>query len=142
MGLKFRELFRARPADHLAGQELVGLLEPGLEFEGKMTVSSGMVRLNTHFKGEIQSSGAVVLAEQGELEGEVRSRFVSVAGKVKGTIHATEKVEIKASGVVLGDIFTASLVVEPGGYFDGQCHMPTPVPATPSTEAERAEQKA
>ena len=142
MALKFRELFRARSSDHLVGQELVGLLEPGLEFEGKMTVSSGMVRLNTHFKGEIHSSGAVVLAEQGELEGEVRSRFVSVAGKIKGTVHGAEKVEIKANGVVLGDIFTASLVVEPGGYFDGQCHMPTPASPEQPLEAEGAKQKA
>lgn len=135
MALKFRELFRAKASDHLADQELVGLLEPGLEFEGKMTVSSGMVRLNTHFKGEIHSSGALIIAEQGEMEGEVHSRFVSVAGKVKGAVHATEKAEIKAKGVVLGDIYTASLVVEPGGYFDGQCHMPTPVPANQPAEA-------
>jgi len=142
MALKFRELFRARSADPLADQELVGLLEPGLVFEGKMTVSSGMVRLNTHFKGEIHCAGALIVAEQGELEGEIHSKFVSVAGKVKGTVHATDKVEIKANGVVLGDIYTASLVVEPGGYFDGQCHMPAPMPANQTSETEPAEQKA
>jgi cytoskeletal protein CcmA (bactofilin family) len=27
--------------------------------------------------------------------------------------------------VVVGDISTPVLVVEPGGFFDGQCHMPT-----------------
>jgi len=140
MALKFRELFRARSSDPLAGQELVGLLEPGLVFEGKMTVSSGMVRLNTHFTGEVHSSGALIVAEQGEIEGEIHSKFVSVAGKVKGTVHAADKVEIKANGVVLGDIYTGSLVVEPGGYFDGQCHMP--VPANQTAETEPAGQKA
>lgn len=137
MALNFRDLFRAKAPDHLADEELVGLLEPGLEFEGKMTASSGMVRLNTHFKGEAHCAGALVIAEQGEMEGEIHSRFVSVAGKVKGAVHATEKVEIKAKGVVLGDIYTASLVVEPGGYFDGKCHMPTPVPENQPAEAER-----
>lgn len=142
MALKFRELFRARSSDPLVDQELVGLLEPGLVFEGKMTVASGMVRVNTHFTGEIHCSGAVVLAEQGELEGEVRTKFISVAGKIKGTVHASEKVEIKANGVVLGDIYTASLVIEPGGYFDGQCHMPVPSPANQPAEMEEVEQKA
>jgi len=137
MALKFREMFRSKTSEHLADQELVGLLEPGLEFEGKMTASSGMVRLNTHFKGEAHCSGALIIAEQGELEGEVHSKFVSVAGKVKGSVHATEKVEIKANGVVLGDIYTASLVIEPGGYFDGQCHMPTPVSTNQPVEAEQ-----
>lgn len=142
MASKFRELFRARSADALANQELVGLLEPGLEFEGKMIVSSGMVRINTHLKGEIDCSGAVVLAEQGEVEGEIRTRFISVAGKIKGTVHASEKIEIKANGVVLGDIHTGSLVIEPGGYFDGQCHMPVPADANHSEEMEESVQKA
>jgi cytoskeletal protein CcmA (bactofilin family) len=133
---RLRELFRAKSSDHLDDQELVGLLEPGLEFEGIMTASSGMVRLNTHFKGEIHCGGAVIIAEQGEMEGEIHSKFVSVAGKVKGTVHATEKIEIKAKGVVLGDIYTTSLVLEAGGYFNGQCHMPDPVPVSDPVEAE------
>ena len=142
MALKFRELFRARPLDPLTNQELVGLLEPGLEFEGKMTVSSGMVRINTHLKGQIDCSGAVIIAEQGEVEGEIRTGFISVAGKIKGTVHASEKIEIKANGVVLGDIHTGSLVIEPGGYFDGQCHMPVPAAASRSEEMEEEAQKA
>jgi cytoskeletal protein CcmA (bactofilin family) len=142
MAMKFGELFRGRSADPLGDQELVGLLEPGIEFEGKMTVASGMVRINTHLKGEVDCGGAVVLAEQGEVEGEIRSRFISIAGKVKGTIHASEKIEIKANGVVLGDIHTASLVIEPGGYFDGQCHMPVPGYANSAEEREEAKQRA
>ncbi len=141
MALKFRELFGGRSSDPLVDQELVGLLEPGLEFEGKLTVSSGMIRINTHIKGEIHCSGAVIIAEQGEVEGDIRTKFISVAGKVKGTVHAAEKIEIKANGVVLGDIHTVSLVVEPGGYFDGQCHMPTPVAPNQSAELEDAQQK-
>lgn len=126
MALKVGEMLRARSADPLADQELVGLLEPGIEFEGKITVSSGLIRINTHIKGEVDCAGAVVVVDQGEVEGEIRSRYISIAGKVKGTIRASEKIEIKANGIVLGDIHTAALVIEPGGYFDGQCHMPVP----------------
>lgn len=142
MASRFRELFRARSSDGPASQELVGLLEPGLEFEGKITVSSGMIRINTHLKGQIDSTGAVVIAEQGEVEGEIHTRYISVAGKVKGAVHASDKVEIKANGVVLGDIHTGSLVIEPGGYFDGQCHMPAPAAAHRNEEMEAATRKA
>ena len=129
MAFKFRDWLRRPKPGMLVDQELVGLLEPGVEFEGKMHVSSGMVRVNTHLKGEIRSEGALILADLSEVEGEIYSNLVSVAGKVKGAIHAAERVEIKANGVVLGDIYTPSLIVEPGGYFEGQCHMPTPEPA-------------
>jgi len=142
MALKISQIFRGRSADPLGDQELVGLLEPGVEFDGKMTVPSGLVRINTHFKGEIHCAGAVVIADQGEMEGEIRSKLISIAGKVKGTVHASEKVEIKANGIVLGDIHTASLVIEPGGYFDGQCHMPIPELSHSSEESADAKQRA
>jgi cytoskeletal protein CcmA (bactofilin family) len=102
----------------------VGWLEPGIEVEGKIKIASGLLRLNSHFKGEIHSQGTVVVHDQGEVEGEIHATIVSVTGKVKGTIHASERVEIKEHAIVLADLYTAGLVVDPGGFFDGQCHMP------------------
>jgi cytoskeletal protein CcmA (bactofilin family) len=113
----------------------VGWLDPGVEVEGKMKVTSGLIRVNTHFKGEIDSEGAVVVHDQGEVEGDIRTRILSVTGKIKGNVHASEHLEIKEHGVVLGSIYTPCLLVEPGGFFDGQCHMPTPGPAAPGATA-------
>ena len=142
MALKFPGIFRARSAHALGDQELVGLLEPGIEFEGRMTAASGLPRINTHLKGEVDCGGVAVIAEQGEVEGEIRARSISIAGKVKGTIRASEKVEIKAKGIVLGDIQTPLLVIEPGGYFDGRCRMPVPEIAHDPVETEDEKQKA
>jgi cytoskeletal protein CcmA (bactofilin family) len=108
----------------------VGWLEPGVEVEGKMKVTSGLIRVNSHFKGEINCEGTVVVNDQGEVDGVIRTRIISVTGKIKGKVHASERLEIKEHGVVLGDIFTPCLLIDPGGFFDGQCHMPTPEPAT------------
>ena len=117
---------RRQQLAELINDEMVGMIEPGIELEGRLKFASGMIRLNAHFKGEIQSEGLVVVADQGEVEAEIHARNISVAGKVKGAIHAMERIEIREHGVVLGDIYTPSLVVDPGGYFDGQCHMPAP----------------
>jgi cytoskeletal protein CcmA (bactofilin family) len=119
----------------------VGWLEPGIELEGKMKVTSGLIRLNAHFKGEITSDGAVVIHDQGEVDGDIQARVVSVTGKVKGTIHAKERLEIKEHGIVLGDIHTPCLLVDPGAFFDGQCHMPSPDPtAQTARSVDSAEQ--
>ena len=119
---------RRRELVELLDHDLLGLLEPGVEVHGKMKVPSGLLRLNTHFTGEIISEGLLVVAEEGEVEAAIQARLISISGKVKGTIHATERLEIKEHGVVLGDISTPCLVIDPGGYFDGQCHMPAPSP--------------
>jgi cytoskeletal protein CcmA (bactofilin family) len=46
-----------------------------------------------------------------------------VGGKVEGTVHATELVDIKASGETLGDIYTLRLAVSEGGVFEGRSYM-------------------
>lgn len=102
----------------------VGWLEPGVELEGKLKVSAGLIRLNCHFKGELHSEGTVVIHDQGEVEGDIHAKLVSITGKAKGNIHASERLEIKEKGIVLGDIYTPCLLVDPGGFLDGQCHMP------------------
>lgn len=118
----------------------VGWLEPGVELEGKLKVSTGLLRLNCHFKGELHSEGTIVIHDQGEVEGEIHAKLVSISGKTKGTIHASERLEIKDKGVVLGDIYTPCLLVDPGGFLDGKSHMPLRQPggpATPSLETEK-----
>ena len=107
-------------------QELVGFLGPGVEVDGQIRVSGGAFQFNSQFKGNVLSQGTIIVADQAWVESEMEARVVRVMGKVKGSIRATEALEIKEHGVVLGNITTPVLVVEPGGYFDGQCHMPTP----------------
>jgi cytoskeletal protein CcmA (bactofilin family) len=105
---------------------MTAVLEPGVEVDGKMQISSGTVRLNTTFKGEIVGQGVVVVGEQGEVEASIHANSITIRGKVKGAVCAVEKLEIQEHGVLLGDIDTPVLIVEPGGYFDGHCHMPAP----------------
>jgi cytoskeletal protein CcmA (bactofilin family) len=110
----------------------VACLEPGVEVEGNLKAASGCIRLNTRIKGDIVSEGALVLYDQGEVEGNIEARVVTITGKVKGNVYAKERLEIKEHGSVVGDVYTSCLLMDPGGFFEGQCHMPAPEPATQS----------
>ena len=120
---------------------MTAVLELGVEVDGKMQISSGTVRLNTTFKGEIVGQGAVVVGEQGEVEASIQANSITIRGKVKGAVCASEKLEIQEHGVLLGDIDTPILIVEPGGYFDGHCHMPAPGVAKEATAPSRPIEK-
>jgi cytoskeletal protein CcmA (bactofilin family) len=50
------------------------------------------------------------------------SRQVIVAGAVRGNI-TTQKLEIRATGRVWGDVVTTSFVTEDGGFLRGQIRM-------------------
>ena len=132
MRFRFRKGSTAKWPDR---DQPVGLLEPGVEVDGKMRVLGGTLRLNTHFKGEITSVGTIVVADQGEVEADISAKVVTITGKVKGAVHATERLEIREHGVILGDIYTPILVVDPGACFHGQCHMPTPEPEEQATKS-------
>jgi cytoskeletal protein CcmA (bactofilin family) len=108
-----------------SNEELVALLEPGIEIEGQIKVSSGMVRLNCQFKGTICSTGTVVVAGQGDIEADIEATQISIAGKVKGNVRASEHLEITEHGILLGDVETPLLKVDPGAFFTGHCDMPT-----------------
>jgi len=139
MIFSFRKSRRSQELAALLDSDMMGLIEPGLEIEGRLRFTSGMIRLNGHFRGEINAEGTVIVAEQGEVDAEIHARVVSIAGKVKGTIHATEQIEIKEHGIILGDIYTPCLVVDPGGFFEGQSHMPVPEPQKTQVGPEKAE---
>ncbi len=125
MAFGFGKGRRWKNVSELTKQGIVTVLEPGADIEGKMTIGSGTARLNSHFKGEIAGKGTVLVAERGEVEADIKAKTAIVVGKIKGIVRVSERLEIRERGVVLGDIYAPVLVVEPGGYFDGQCHMPT-----------------
>jgi cytoskeletal protein CcmA (bactofilin family) len=69
------------------------------------------------------SSHSLILGEGARVEGQIEGNHVVIAGKFDGVIFAKGRVEIQAKGVVMGEIHSPCLVIEPGGIFDGQCHM-------------------
>ena len=49
----------------------------------------------------------------------VKAREVIVMGKMKGSIEASEKVWVRKDAQLVGDVQTAGIVIEDGGYFKG-----------------------
>lgn len=106
------------------GTDFSGFLEKNVRLEGTLE-ASGVLRLDSQMKGNILSSHSLVLGESARVEGQIEGNHVAIAGKFDGVIFAKGRVEIQPKGVVTGEIHTPCLVIEPGGIFDGQCHMLT-----------------
>lgn len=102
--------------------EFTGFLDTGVRFEGTLE-ASGVFRINAELKGNVISSHSLILGEGARVEGQIEGNHVVIAGKFDGVILAKGRVEIQAKGVVTGEIHSPCLVIEPGGIFDGQCHM-------------------
>ena len=105
-----------------AVERITSVLGPGVIWEGKITGSGG-VRIEGTFEGQIALRGMLVVGESGRVTCEnIRANTVIVAGAVRGNI-TTQKLEIRATGRVWGDVVSTSFVTEDGGFLRGQIRM-------------------
>jgi cytoskeletal protein CcmA (bactofilin family) len=86
-------------------------------------VSAGNLRIDGQVKGQINADGDVVLSPQSQVEADIRSQNVSVAGRFKGNIAVKGKAHLARGGRIDGNITSKTLVVEEGGIFHGQSIM-------------------
>jgi cytoskeletal protein CcmA (bactofilin family) len=84
--------------------------------------SKGTVKVEGQLDGDVVAD-CLIIGEAGKLTGDVTVREIIVGGRVVGTIHATDGVDILRKGEVCGDIFAARLTIAEGAHFDGRSTM-------------------
>ena len=125
-----------------AVERITSVLGSGLIWHGSINGSGG-VRIEGAFEGEIALRGMLVVGETGRVTCQnVRANTVIVAGAIRGNI-TTQKLEIRASGRVWGDVVTTAFVTEEGAFLRGQIRMEETVelnlePAPDTTPSEAA----
>lgn len=105
-----------------SGEEWTGFIDQGVSLEGTITVK-GTFRIDGAMKGNIISEQTIILGENAKIEGQIEGNRVVIAGRFDGVIFAKGRVEIQAKGVVTGEVHAPCMVIDPGGIFDGRCHM-------------------
>jgi cytoskeletal protein CcmA (bactofilin family) len=103
-------------------ERVTSVLGAGIIWKGKLTGKGG-VRIEGTFEGEISIQGLVVVGETGKVTCEnVHANTVIVAGGLNGSITA-EKLEIRKTGRVWGDVVVSAFSTEEGGFLRGQITM-------------------
>ena len=96
----------------------------GTRVEGWVT-TEGSIRIDGTVVGDCVAKDSAAVGPSGSLEGNLSAKNVSLAGKVKGTITASEKLILESKSLLQGDIKAMRLVVDEGATFDGRCTMST-----------------
>ena len=90
-------------------------------FEGSISTSSS-TRIDGTLQGKITGENSLVVGERGVVTGEIKALEIIVFGRIEGVIEA-DRLEIKDTGVVTGDLYVGKLVVQEGGIYNGRCAM-------------------
>ncbi len=102
--------------------DLNGFLDSGSHIQGELRFQTTF-RVDGKFSGTVVSDGELIVGQGGDVEGDLRVGQVVVSGIVRGTIRAARRIHLSATGKLLADIDTPSLVIEDGGFFEGRCTM-------------------
>ena len=103
-------------------ERITSVLGNGIIWNGKIHGAGG-VRIEGTFEGEIAIKGILVVGETGRVNcADLRANTVIVAGIIKGNITA-EKLEIRATGRVWGDVTVVAFASEEGAFLRGQVKM-------------------
>jgi len=114
--------------------DLTAFIDEGSEIEGKYTFS-GTVMLNGKFRGEIASTDTLIIGEKGIVHAAIHAGVVLISGQLVGNLVATERVELRGSARVFGDVEAPVVVVEEGVLFEGHCRMTQAPPVAESAPA-------
>lgn len=115
-------MWRWRGNNITPNQASTSVVDQGCELEGRLTFDGTLI-LNGKFHGEIHSSGTLLVGETGQVQADMQVDVLIVSGQVTGNITARERVELKRTARIFGDIATPVLILEEGVVFDGHCKM-------------------
>lgn len=81
---------------------------------------SGDLFLDGEVEGTVDlKQNSVTIGPNGRVKAKVSAKSVMVEGKLEGNIAASERVEIRETATVMGDIITKRIMIAEGSYFKG-----------------------
>ena len=83
----------------------------------------GVVEVEGVVDGEIELTGSVIVTPTGLINGPIKADVIRVAGRIEGCVTARDHLRLEKTGSLVGDVTTASLVVEDGGQLNGRTAM-------------------
>lgn len=100
------------------GADIRSALGVGTVIEGRFSFETP-TQIDGTLNGEVTSTSVLVIGEHALVRANIKVGTLIVLGKVHGNINATEMLEIKANGHLVGDVVTGQIAIEAGGYFEG-----------------------
>ena len=87
--------------------------------KGELSGSEDLI-VDGEVEGSITLRGqSLTVGPNGRVRANIEARNVIVHGRVDGNIHATERVDLRKSATLSGDIATARISIEDGAFFKG-----------------------
>lgn len=123
-------MFKSKKDDRMANgnntinPSSVNSIKKGTTIVGEIT-SDGDIRFEGKLKGNLTTSGKLIIGKTGHIIGDIKCKNSDVEGSIEGKIIVSELLSLKATAKIKGEIISNKLAIESGAMFDGSCNMAT-----------------
>jgi cytoskeletal protein CcmA (bactofilin family) len=124
----------ARPAEEPVRNDMrsaeVATIGKSVVVKGELSGSEDLV-IDGEVEGSISLQGqTLTIGPNGRVRANIEAKNVIVHGRLNGDINATERVDLRKSASLSGDISTARISIEDGAFFKGGIDIQKPEPAS------------
>lgn len=105
---------------------------------GKSVVFKGQIesREDLIIEGDVEGTiemlaHRLIIAASGEVKANVMAREIEVLGSIEGKVEAVDKVYIRKGARFIGDVHSAGIVIEDGGFIKGNIDLSRQPSETP-----------
>ena len=110
-----------------AGTEMT-LIGKSVVIKGELSCGEDLY-IDGQVEGTINPKGnRLTIGPNGRVKANVNASAVVVQGKLEGNIQASDRVDLKQSAVVMGDIATHRISIDEGAYFKGSLNIQKEAP--------------
>lgn len=97
----------------------------------------GDLELNGELVGDVTITGLLVVGEKGSVQGKVSAGNMVLAGCVRGKVTVRERIEVRSSARMEGNIVCQKIAIAEGAFLDGEVHTHKGKPLTPNFFSEK-----
>ncbi len=101
------------------------VLNSDVEVTGSLRFSDDLL-IDGRVDGDISSEGVLSVGENAVIRAEINTKSVIIHGKVIGNVTVSERVELKSTAELVGDVQAATLSIESGAIFIGRSTVGVP----------------
>ena len=112
----------AKMNEEVSGGGLHNVLATGTTLTGKIETESDF-RLDGRVEGEIICKGKIVIGPKGYVKGNITTLNAEIFGNIDGSVRVRERLVLKSTAEIKGDIYIQTLEIEPGAKLNGSCTM-------------------
>jgi len=115
---------KAAPGDGGATSKVIMDLGRSVVIKGELSASEDLT-LYGHMDGSVKlPDHTLTIGPDADIRAEVAAKAVVIMGALTGNVTASDRVEIRATGSVTGDIASPHLAIVDGGCLQGKVEMP------------------